>query len=76
MSPLYRKALVLGATSGIGAILTSELVATGTEVVAVGRRQHRLDALAYTYGADKLSVIAFDITRLSDIKGFTANIIR
>ncbi|EXL67476.1 hypothetical protein FOPG_16404 [Fusarium oxysporum f. sp. conglutinans race 2 54008] len=33
MAPLYKKALVIGATSGIGAALASKLVATGTKVV-------------------------------------------
>ncbi|KAH6983456.1 hypothetical protein BKA56DRAFT_583724 [Ilyonectria sp. MPI-CAGE-AT-0026] len=75
MTPLYRKALVLGATSGIGATLAAKLVATGSKVVAVGRRQGRLDALVQTHGSDSLSAIAFDVTRLADIEQFAAGVV-
>ncbi|KAF7540542.1 hypothetical protein G7Z17_g12167 [Cylindrodendrum hubeiense] len=75
MTPLYRKALVLGATSGIGETLASKLVASGTKVIAVGRRQDRLDALVQTLGANNVSAITFDVTRLADIKEFAANIV-
>ncbi|KAH7145548.1 hypothetical protein B0J13DRAFT_323215 [Dactylonectria estremocensis] len=75
MAPLYRKALVVGATSGIGATLASKLVATGTKVVAVGRRQDRLDALVQTHGRDSLDAVAFDVTRLADIQSFAQGVL-
>ncbi|KAI0595931.1 hypothetical protein F4775DRAFT_566608 [Biscogniauxia sp. FL1348] len=44
MAPLYKKALITGATSGIGAALAAKLLATGTSVTVTGRRQPLLDA--------------------------------
>ncbi|KAK7413121.1 hypothetical protein QQX98_008007 [Neonectria punicea] len=76
MAPLYRKALVLGATSGIGATLASKLVSTGTKVVAVGRRQDRLDALVDAHGADSITALRFDVTRLDDISAFAESVVR
>ncbi|KAH7165307.1 hypothetical protein EDB81DRAFT_249684 [Dactylonectria macrodidyma] len=76
MAPLYHKALVVGATSGIGLTLAGKLVATGTKVVAVGRRQDRLDALVQTHGRDSLSAVAFDVTRLSGIQSFAQGVLR
>ena len=46
-----RCALVTGATSGIGEATARRLVANGARVIAAGRREERLDALAGELGA-------------------------
>jgi len=42
----YRHAIVVGASSGIGAEIARQLAATGCKVAAVARRKDRLDTLA------------------------------
>ncbi|CAG2007470.1 unnamed protein product [Fusarium graminearum] len=76
MAPLYKKALVIGATSGIGAALASKLVKNGTKVVVVGRRWKRLQEFVKTHGSDVSSAITFDITNLAGIKGFARDVIK
>jgi decaprenylphospho-beta-D-erythro-pentofuranosid-2-ulose 2-reductase len=47
----FRHAIVIGASSGIGAELVRQLAASGCKVAAVARRQDRLEALASDCGA-------------------------
>lgn len=56
------QALVIGATSGIGAGLAEKLINESTNVIVVGRRQERLDAFVQKHGADKASSVRFDVT--------------
>jgi 3-hydroxy acid dehydrogenase/malonic semialdehyde reductase len=56
-----RIALVTGATSGFGLALANGLVAAGGQVIAVGRRQERLDALRDELGAAQLFPLALDV---------------
>ena len=44
MAPLYKKALIVGATSGIGEALAVKLLSEGTSVIVAGRRRERLEA--------------------------------
>ncbi len=51
----YQRALVTGATSGIGAATSRALAAEGLEVLAVGRREQSLAALAAEIGCRTLA---------------------
>jgi NADP-dependent 3-hydroxy acid dehydrogenase YdfG len=66
----YRKVLLIGATSGIGEALADRFVAEGSHVIAVGRRQERLDEFVEKHGKDKASGITFDIADLGKIRDF------
>lgn len=72
--PLYKKALIIGATSGIGEGLAAKLVSQGTQVVLVGRRQNRLDGIIQTLGTKNATGLSFDITKLGEIPAFAARI--
>lgn len=76
MSPLYKKALVIGATSGIGEALAEKLLTSGTQVIISGRRQERLDAFISKHGSSNASAAAFDITQLSSIPDFASSIVK
>ena len=66
----YKKVLVIGATSGIGAALASKLVEEGSYVIAVGRRKENLEDFVHQHGKDKSSAVPFDITELEKIPNF------
>ena len=74
----YNKVLILGATSGIGRALSGRFVETGTSVVAVGRRQDKLDEFVKEYSsqAGKVDTAKFDITDLKAIPQFAADIFK
>lgn len=70
MSFQYKNVLVLGATSGIGLALAEKIIGAGAHVIAVGRRQEKLDDLVSKHGKDKVSAEKFDITDLKGIPDF------
>ncbi|OAA59122.1 NAD(P)-binding domain protein [Niveomyces insectorum RCEF 264] len=72
----YKKVLLIGATSGIGAAMADRLVEAGVHVIAVGRRQERLDAFVQKHGAQKTSAVQFDITDASNLPSFVSKILR
>ena len=57
--------LVTGATSGIGAATVRALTGSGRRVLAVGRREDRLSALAEETGAETLTADVRDIEPIS-----------
>lgn len=63
-TPTARRAVVTGASSGIGEATVGQLTDAGHSVLAVARRQDRLDALADRTGCD---VLAADITQEEDV---------
>ena len=58
-----KKAIVTGATSGIGAAIVTELCQSGRDVLAIGRRVDRLKEIASQTGA---STLATDIRNTAD----------
>jgi 3-hydroxy acid dehydrogenase/malonic semialdehyde reductase len=54
-------ALVTGASSGFGDACAEALVRAGARVIATGRRQERLEALAARLGKDKVYPVVLDV---------------
>ncbi|MCV9994295.1 SDR family oxidoreductase [Paeniglutamicibacter sp. ZC-3] len=63
-SPRLLRAVVTGASTGIGAATVRQMVAAGWSVLAVARRADRLEALAAEIGCD---VLVADITSDADV---------
>ena len=68
----YKHVLLVGATSGIGAAMAERLVHEGSKVIAVGRRQDRLDAFVQKHGKDKAGAAVFDISDRKSITSFVS----
>ena len=66
----YRHVLMVGATSGIGAAMANRLVQEGSKVIAVGRRQDKLDDFVHRHGKDKASAVKFDISDRQSMDAF------
>ena len=83
MAPLYKKALIVGATSGIGAALAAKLLTEGTSVIVAGRRRDRLEAFVSRHGNSAtnnnnatVSSAVVDVLCLEDIPAFAASVVR
>ena len=66
---------MVGATSGIGAAMADRLVQEGSKVIAVGRRQDRLDDFVHRHGKDKASAAKFDITDRQNMDAFVRELV-
>ncbi|GEL94395.1 SDR family NAD(P)-dependent oxidoreductase [Cellulomonas composti] len=66
-----RRAVVTGASSGIGAATVRRLRADGWDVLATARRADRLEALAAQTGAQ---VLAADVTSEQDVAALVAHV--
>ncbi len=66
---------MVGATSGIGAAMADRLVQEGSKVIAVGRRQDRLDDFVRRHGKDKASAAKFDITDRQSMDEFVRELV-
>ena len=69
---LYKKTLVVGATSGIGKSLAERFVKEGSKVIVSGRRVDRLQEFVQQHGSDKASFEPLDLTKLSSIPDFVS----
>ena len=65
---------MVGATAGIGAAMADRFVREGVKVIAVGRRQDRLDAFVEKHGEDKACAIKFDIGKRERIDEFVQTV--
>ncbi|EXJ59037.1 hypothetical protein A1O7_06468 [Cladophialophora yegresii CBS 114405] len=74
MTFAYKRVLLVGATAGIGAAIGDRLVREGAKVIAVGRRQERLDTFVERHGKDKASALRFDISERGNIDQFVQNV--
>lgn len=63
-----RKAIIIGASSGIGRAVASLLVEKGWRVAVTARRSDALDELRVMYGADRVTTMAMDVTKLEATK--------
>ena len=70
----YRQVLMVGATAGIGAAMADRLILEGVKVIAVGRRQDRLDAFVQKHGVQKASAVRFDVSDGQSADKFVSDI--
>ncbi|KAI0905204.1 short chain dehydrogenase [Ustulina deusta] len=72
----YKTVLMVGCTAGLGVAMAERMIEHGSFVIAVGRRQNRLEDFAAKHGPDKVATSQFDITDLDGIKSWAEGIIK
>lgn len=73
MTQPLKTALVTGATAGFGHAIALRLIKEGYRVIATGRRQERLDALAQQAGPNLLPFV-LDVTDIAAIKALPTSL--
>ena len=74
MSFPYKTVLMVGATSGIGLGMAEKLVREGSKVIAVGRRQDRIDDFIKKHGSSRVDGVAYDINDSQNLRNFVQNV--
>ncbi|KAH6722080.1 hypothetical protein DL95DRAFT_356832 [Leptodontidium sp. 2 PMI_412] len=72
----YKRVLLVGATSGIGAAMADKLILEGAKVIAVGRRQEKLDEFVQKHGAANAAGVRYDVTDRVGLDGFVDGIVK
>lgn len=65
MASQFQKAIVVGASSGIGAELAKQLAESGCQVIAIARRAEALEQLASRF-PDRIYPLVHDVTHFDD----------
>ena len=77
MKTAFRKALITGASSGLGEEYARQLAETGTDLVLVARRKERLEVLAAeleTRFGIKVEIFPADLSQDADVKNLAEKI--
>jgi NADP-dependent 3-hydroxy acid dehydrogenase YdfG len=67
MALVYKKVVVIGATSGIGREIAKKVVESGSSVIVVGRRKEKLDEFVSQYGSHNVKAKVFDVMQLQQV---------
>lgn len=70
----WRTAIVVGASSGIGASIARKLAENGTRVALLARRQEALDELVASIGSERALARAHDVTDHDAVPGLYAEL--
>ncbi|KAL8793855.1 MAG: hypothetical protein Q9195_003581 [Heterodermia aff. obscurata] len=65
---------MVGATSGIGLGMAEKLIREGLKVIAVGRRQDRIDDFVRKHGSSKAAGFAYDISDSANLHNFVQTV--
>jgi NAD(P)-dependent dehydrogenase (short-subunit alcohol dehydrogenase family) len=76
LPPIRARAVVVGASSGIGAALVRELVGRGFQVAALARRAQELDALARELGPERVLAKVHDVRRREEVPALFEELVR
>ena len=74
--PVRARALVVGASSGIGAAIVRELVADGYRVAALARRGEELERLRAQCGAERVLARVHDVHRTAEVPALFEELVR
>ena len=74
--PVHARALVVGASSGIGAAVVRELVARGYRVAALARRGEELERLRAECGPERVLARVHDVQRVAEVPALFEELVR